>query len=257
MTTSPSRRLSRCSAIGAACLLLALSLAPARANLLTNGNFENPGATLTTGNVNVAGTSNLTGWTATAGNGSNPGVYYAANGGAGWIPDAQSGSYCVQLDSTSTSASWTAGSSISQTFNISQAGTYQLSFWINTEVGTGKGGTSAVDVTLSNSGLLGLGILQNTVLNGVKYTVTNSADVTRGDALWQNYTVNFTVNSNQLSNYKLTFADDPSSGNSNVSVDNVSVELVPEFSHWAVFAGFGILIVGAGRRRRRRVMVGS
>lgn len=119
-----------------------------RANLLTNGDFESPGASLTTSYVNVAGTNKLDPWVTMAGNGDNPAVYYAASkGGAAWIPNAQSGRYSVQLDSTTTNA-YTVGSSIRQAFDITQAGAYQLSFWINTEQGAGKGGTSAVDVSL-------------------------------------------------------------------------------------------------------------
>lgn len=212
-----------------------------RANLLVNGSFENPGSAVTTTYANVAGSSAFTnaGWYAVAGNGNSPAVYYAAsNGGASWIPNAQSGNYCVQLDSTQ-DTNFTVGSSVSQTFNIAQAGSYRLSFWINTEVGGGKGGTSGTDVILVS----GVG---RSVLNGVEYVVTNPANVDRAVAQWLNYTVDFTVGANQTGNYKLTFTDSPNSAlnnypRTNVSLDNVSVDLVPEFSHWAVGALVGTL----------------
>ncbi len=226
----------------------ALLLCPgiATANLLTNGSFENPGATLTTSYLGVGAGTQITGWTTAIGNGSTPNVYYAAsNSTASWIPNAQSGNYCVQLDSTQ-GTNFTVGSSIAQTFTVATAGKYTLSFWINTEVGTGKGGTAGVMVSLSGAAT---GNLAN-----AEYTVTNPSGVSRANAAWVQYTATFTTTAANTA-ITLKFMDDTNVTlgnfpNTNVSIDNISVDVfVPEFSHWSVFLGFGALTLAARKIR--------
>lgn len=214
----------------------------ASANLLTNGSFENPGSTLTTNYVGVGAGTQIAGWTTAAGNGSTPNVYYSTNGStASWIPNAQSGNYCVQLDSTQ-GTSYTVGSSISQTFTVATAGKYTLSFWINTEVGSGKGGTAGVMVSLSGAAT---GNLSN-----AEWTVTNPSDVSRANAQWHLCTATFTTTAANTA-ITLKFMDDTNAGlnnfpNTNVSIDNISVDaFVPEFARWEVFAGFVVLALAA------------
>lgn len=221
----------------------------ARANLLVNGDFEQTSAQVAVGNsVNVApgsGTT-LTGWTtATGTGGSNPGIYVASAGSAGWIPNPQHGNFALQLDSTD-SGTFTTGNSISQTVALAANTTYWLTFSINTEVGSGKGGTSGIDVTITNPGNVN-------IVNGVRYTTTSGAagSSPAANTPWTTYQIQFKTTT--AGNYTFRFRDDVISANSNVSLDNVDLETVPEVSHWLLFMGFGIGCVAMEMRRRRAV----
>ena len=227
----------------------------ANANLFTNGSFESPGSALTSNYVGVGAGSQITGWTTGIGNGSGANVYYAHSGStASWIPNASNGNYCVQLDST-TSSSFTIGSYISQTVNLVAGQKYILKFDLNTEVGSGGGGTASLTLNINGAGY-------NTGGN-LLFTASNPANVTRANATWDSQSFVFTATGSGATTFK--FADAPNNCNSNVSIDGVVLDqFVPEFSHWSVFAAFGVAIValrsgrqllGALARRRQTAPV--
>ena len=213
----------------------------ANANLFTNGSFESPGSTLTSNYVGIGSGSQITGWTTGVGNGPGANVYYAHSGStASWIPNAQSGNYCVQLDS-STGGAFTIGSFISQTVNLVAGQKYTLSFGINTEVGAGGGGVASMTLNISGAGY-------NTG-GGLLYTASNLADVSRANAGWDPQTFSFTATGSGATTFK--FADVPNNCGVNVSIDGVVLDqFVPEFSHWSVFAAFGVALIALRNGRR-------
>ena len=214
------------------------------ANLLSNGSFEQPGASLTTNYVGLGSTSGY-GWTTQVSNapgGAGNVFYAAANNTASWLPNPSNGNYFVQLDSTNQSGSgYTVGSSIAQSFNVTQGTTYHVSFDLNNEVG--GSGTSQVLLSFNGAGYQ--------TANAQAFTISQTAGngTNRGNTLWSTESYTFTATSTGLTTIK--FTDGPGCSN-NVSLDNVSVEVVPEFSHWAVFAVFGLVVTGGSRRLRRR-----
>lgn len=222
------------------------SVVPASANLLTNGDFETTSPQVAVGsyaNIAPGQPTTLTGWTtALSTGGSGPGIYVASAGSTGWIPNPEHGNFCVQLDSTN-SGTFTTGASISQTVTLAANTTYWLTFYINTEVGSGKGGTSGIDVTITNPSSVN-------IVNGVQYTATSGAAGSSPAATtpWTEYQIQF--KSSTAGNYTFKFQDDPISQNSNISIDNVDLETVPEASHWMIFAGFGVGCAVLEWRRR-------
>jgi len=238
-------------------------MASARANLISNGGFETAPSGFTGGDVGVtAGTAgssstSIPGWTAIAGNGASPNVYYnQAGSGASWIPTPIEGTHDVQLDSTSSASSFTAGSLIYTTtpITLNPGGYYSLTFSIATEVGAGKGGTSYADVGLftTNNGTVG-GTMETVEVSGT-YSTVNGAAGSTSTTSWTTYTINFHYipvggSTNNLA--FLGFEDDPKSGNSNISIDNVSLNVVPEYTHWAVFGLFGAVCTTVEFWRRK------
>ena len=219
-----------------------------QANLLTNASFESPGASLTTNYASVGSGTAVTGWTtqvSLSGGAPSPAgsVFYAAsNNTASWLPNASNGNYFVQLDSTNACCgNYTVGSSIAQSFNVTQGVTYRLTFDLNNEVN--QGGASQALVSFTGAGYQ--------TANAQAFTISQAAGngTTKANTLWFNESYTFTATATGSTTLK--FTDGPGCNN-NVSLDNISVEVVPEFSHWAVFAGFGLLVAGGRQLRRRR-----
>jgi hypothetical protein len=216
----------------------------ARANLLINGDFEQPGGTIDPnppGYVGVGSGTQITGWTTAIGNGSSPNVFYSNNGSSNAsIPNAESGSYCVQLAST-TGTAFTTGSSINQTLQLNSATTYSLSFWINSTANGLLLHSSIIDYSITGAGL-----------NFSRTATAQSALLPNKGQSWTQVT--FTFNSVSIGNVKFAFTDDTSNGANSVSLDNVDLEVVtPEYSHWSAFAIFGIACVALETHRRRKV----
>ncbi|MDR3406324.1 MAG: hypothetical protein P4L99_27820 [Chthoniobacter sp.] len=229
-------------------LLLGVS---ARANLLTNGDFELSSPQVAVGsdaNVAPGQPTTLTGWTTALGTGgSGPGIYMASAGSAGWIPNPQHGNFALQLDSTNT-GTFTTGNSINQSVTLAANTTYWLTFSINTEIGAGKGGTSGIDVTITNPSAV-------KIVNAVEFTVTSGAAGSSPAATtpWATYQIQFKTST--AGSYNFKFQDALISGNSNISIDNVGLDTVPEYSHWLIFMGFGATCVVVEMRRRRVLAV--
>ncbi len=234
---------------------------------LVNGDFSDPGS-LSVNNVATvipSGTSStlLPGWTATVGDGANSNVYLftnnpdANNPKAFFLPNPLSGfKYAVQLDGSVGHGEqpFTLGSSLAQSFSLAP-GSYQLSFWLNNEVGqldgVPKGGTSGALVNLTGAGLLSGGLVSQ------EYTVTNPDGVSRADSVWKQVTTNFSVAAgNQLT---LSFYDDanPNLANfqrsSNVALADVSIAPVPEPASFALAGVGAVSLVGLQALKRRRV----
>ena len=132
------------------------SMATVNANLLSDGDFETPGSSLTTNFIGLVASGNqnaLTGWTAAKGDQSSGDVYYSANNSSGAsIPNAESGNYVVQLSST-TGPAFTTGSSIKQSLTLSSGTNYVLSFWINSTANGLLFNTSTIDYSITGAGL--------------------------------------------------------------------------------------------------------
>ena len=213
-------------------------LTDASGNLLANGDFESPGSTLTTTFVGVGSGTQITSWTTMVGNGVGADVFYSASGNTSLtIPNAESGTYCVQLAS-GTGA--TTGSSIAQSFNVQAGLQYTLSFYINSQSNVLLG-VSNIRYTLSGAATAN------------QTAATQAAPAVPGKTQpWTHVTFTFTATS--TGSTTLTFQDQPLLGTNSVSLDNVSVDPVtPEFSHWSAIAIFGVAcIVWEGRRCKVR-----
>jgi uncharacterized protein DUF642 len=220
------------------------SVATAHANLLSDGDFETPGNSLTTNFIGLVASGNqnaLSGWTAAKGDQSSGDVYYSANNSSrASIPNAESGNYCVQLSST-TGPGFTTGSSINQSLALSNGANYVLSFWINSTANGLLFNTSTIDYSITGAGL-----------NFNRTATTQNAPLfPNKNQPWTHVTFSFTAAGN--GNVTFNFQDDPSNGTNSVSLDNVDLEIVtPEFSHWSAFFIFGIACVALETHRRRK-----
>ncbi len=222
-------------------MLVLLCAAPRPAlgqNLLTNGDFSNIGTiTLVNGYAAVGSGGLIPGWTTVAGSAANANVYVAAaNSGANWIPNPQSGPYAIQLDSTSNDPLGTS-STISQRITVTAGQSYLLSFWFTTEVKPNL--TSIIQVNLSGRG--GFSSTNS-------YSTTAPANITQANAVWVHITQTFTPT--RSGNFTITFAD-ISTSDSNAALDNVSVTLIPEPA--ACLAGALALGYFGVRLRKRRL----
>ena len=275
------------TACAAAGCLFAAGVHPlaAQTNLLTNGSFENPGSTQTSTYSSVVSGANktsstITGWTATTGSSGSASVIYNASGttGATWSPNPDAGTYTIQMDSSSASndTAFTTGDSMAQSLTLG-AGSYQLTFYYQSEVGSGKGGDVALQLSLAGigaiTGVTGTGPIQfdhnftsapakaaaSPVLTTVQTPAKNTDTLASETAAmgWQPVQVNFTMATAGTVTVKLsdvattTFAN--YSQSSNVSIDNVVLSSVPEPSAmvWlAVAAVGGLAAAGRGLTRK-------
>ena len=230
-----------------ATLAVALTFTARAANLLVNGSFESAStpATPVGGSNNVSPGSGVTlpGWTVALGTGGNgPGVYLASAGSTGWIPNPQDGNFCLQLDSTN-NVGFTTGNSIQQSVTLAANTTYWLTFRINTEYGPGKGNTSGVDVTIRNPG-------GTNIVNAVRFTTTSGAVGSNPPATTPWTTCQIQFKTTTAGSYTFRFQDDVISANSNIALDNIVLDTVPEVSNWLAFFFFGALCVSQQRWRR-------
>jgi hypothetical protein len=235
---------------------------------LVNGDFSAPGLPPGTNAepVITSGTTStlLNGWTATKSNNADSNVYYYTSN-----PDAQNGAFfflnnpppgfnfAVQLDSTTGNGSqetFTQGASLSQALSLAP-GTYTLSFYISTEVGSqggvDKGGTSGILVSLTGSNFT------SGSLNNAEFTTTSPVPATRATAPWTLETTNFTIGTGG-SSVTLTFQDDPNPtlGNnlrsSNIGVGGISIAAIPEPAPLTLI-GIGLVsLVGFQKLVKRR-----
>lgn len=244
-------------------LVLGACAGTAHANLFVNGSFENtplPAGASTTTAVSVGAGTQVSGWTTTLGDGdAGKGNYFAgtAHTNDTWIPTpAQNGNYFVQLDSRPNSGTYSIGNSIYQALNLTANTQYSISFYFRSETGNTN------SVLTKMTAYVGLDSQGNVPVNATGYNSIAAKTFTSPsliDASWNLATLNFSTTTAGL--YRFTFLDGASSPtvtggtnaqtvDSNASLDNFTLDVVPEFAHWAVFAGFGLLVVGGKRLRR-------
>jgi uncharacterized protein DUF642 len=239
------------------CLGLGLS-ATAQANLIVNGDFENPGAAYTNNYAAIA-SNTLPGWTSTVGNGVGPANYYSAkNSTASWIPNPQNGNYSVQLDSSTDIPSYSVGGALSQTISLTANTPYVLSFYMSAETATldsnnnQVGCTSQIDIILNGGGFVNQNMVNTaTGTTGFRasWTGANKADP---EPSWVQWTLTFTPASS--GNVTITFQDVwvSNQSSSNASLDNIDLVAVPELTHWYLYSGFAALAVSVNIRKTRR-----
>lgn len=230
----------------------------ARANLIINGDFENPGPALTN-NYTVISTNTIPAWTSTAGNGVGPGNYYnATNSTASWIPNPQNGNYCVQLDSSTDIALYTVGATLSQTITLTANTPYVLSFFMSAEVDTFDvnnvrvGVTSRIDVILNGGGFTNQNMVNAATGTTGFLASYNGNPKASPEQSWVEWTLVFTPTVS--GDVTITFQDVwvNNSSSSNAALDNISLIVVPEITHWSVFAAFSAAAIITTIRRSRR-----
>ncbi len=250
---------SICTSASLGALIAFASVGSVHANLFNNGNFENtplPAGAAPNTAVNVGAGTQIANWTTTTSNNPNGGTFGnyftgTAHTNNTFIPSpAQNGNYFVQLDSANANAfNYTLGNSIYQALNLTANTQYQLTFYFRSETGN----TNNVPTTAT--AYVGLNSQGNVGVNATGYnfiaaqTFTSPRNIDTG---WNLATLNFSTTAAGL--YRFTFLDGATSPtrtnggiDSNVSLDNFDLEVVPEFAHWAVFAAFGLLVAGGSR----------
>jgi len=230
------------------------------ANLLVNGDFESPGSSVPLGGTTdytSIGTNTLPGWTSTIGNGSGPANYYSAtNSTADWIPNPESGSYSVQIDSSNNAASYSSGGSLAQTVTLIANVNYVLTFYMSAETNHGVASTSRIDVILNGGGFSNHNMINpGTGTIGFLASWGGAAKATP-EPSWVKWTLNFTPTSS--GSVTLTFKDVWVSNtvSSNSSLDNIDLEALPEMTPWSMTAAFTAFAVSASiwKRRPRRIV---
>lgn len=235
------------------------------ANLITNGSFENtplPTGASTTTSVSVGAGTSISNWTTTIGDGNTgKGNYLAGTAHTDnvWIPTpAQNGNYLVQLDSRPNGGTYSIGNSIYQSLNLTANTSYSLGFYFRSETGNSNGNFTKI------TAYVGLDSQGNVPVNAAGYATIAAQTYTSPRAIdtgWNLATLNFRTGATG-GLYRFTFLDGALSPtitggaaaqtiDSNVSLDNFDLEVVPEFAHWAVFAGFGLVVVAGSHLRRR------
>lgn len=212
---------------------------PARAVLLTNGDFETP--TVPVGDFTnfAAGSAGITGWTVVGNAGTDVSIVSGTFTQNGFSFPAESGVQWVDLTGDGSNSD-TEG--VEQTVATTPSTDYSLSFWVGNVVNPGGifGTTSTVDV----------------LING---TQVDAAENTSGSGTttlnWEQFTVPFSATSSTTTIALLN--GDPAGDNSN-GLDNVSltqggvVSAVPlppaMWPSLAMFAG----LLGVKRLLRRR-----
>ena len=199
----------------------ALSLLPARANLLINGSFETPSG----GYLYVPGDSTyLTGWK-TQLNGVE--IVTATDIGVGYpYPSTiQDGTQMIDL------APYTyTGGGISQTFATTPGMSYNVNFFGSSVASFGKEGTGSVLVTVDSS-----------VQLFDLYTPSSDFD-------WKPLGLSFVASGTTAT---LTFVSLSNPYTQFAAIDNVSVTAVPEPLGASVVAGLGLVGLAGVRRLRR------
>ena len=203
-------------ALGLVLLVLAASVPNmARANLITNGAFENP---VLTGNQEVAlaaGTTSLPGWTVSP----SVGLYSAAY-----------------------SAFYTANADTTQLVDLTGGtlGNGSLAQVFATTVG------QAYRVTVDNYNYGAA--TAAAIVGGKAFSIqaTGSAATGYFTAYRTETTVTYDFTATATSTI-LTLRDLSGFDSNAAWIDNVTVNAVPEFAHWGVFAGFGLLVLVAPR----------
>jgi hypothetical protein len=234
--------------------LTTIALSPvASGNLIVNGDFElvgpgpgGPASTFTT-NYAAIGANTLTGWTSAIS--AEPGAnnyLSTANSTADWIPNPFTGSYSVQLDSSTTTNAYAGGNSLSQTLSLTSGVQYHLTFYMSAEAARGVATTSTLNVILNGGGFSNF---------TTSFTASNpgtDTKATKGD--WVLQTLDFTVT--VTGNLTLTFQDifTPNGTSSNSSLDNIDLTAVPEMPNGIAVGAFCLALVLTRKLGRFRLI---
>ena len=188
------------------------------ANLIVNGAFENP---VLAGNQEIglaAGTTSLPGWTV---------------------------SPSVGLYSATYAAQYTLNADMTQLIDLT--------------------GQNAGNGTLTQAFATTVGQTYRVTVDNYNYGAATAAAITGGKAFsiqatgntatgyFTTYRVETTVTYDFVAaatSTTLTLKDLSGFDSNAAWIDNVTVNLIPEFSHWALFASFGLLVLGAPAGRR-------
>lgn len=201
---------------GIAAALLFGTLGAQAANLVSNGSFEADSQSAS------AIRSSLTAWT-----GGAKGIELHGSGAGA----AQNGLNFVELDTTK-------NSSMRQSINITQAGSYALSFWYRASPAQGNSNANTDTLGWSFAGASG------SVLNNWKLA---------GSDNWQQFKTVLTVTG--TGSQALSFSALGRSDSHGGWIDNVFVSAVPEPDTFAMLlAGFGLMAAVARRRKVRKTV---
>lgn len=223
--------------------LLSLALAPvAWGNLIINGSFEfvgpapgTPASTYTTDYAAISANT-LYGWTSAVS--SEPGAanyLSTTNSSANWIPNPFTGNYSMQLDSSQTANAYAGGNSLSQTISLAAGTQYHLTFYMSAEAARGVSTTSTLNVILNGGGF------SNFTTSFTATATGTDTKATTGD--WVLQTLDFTLSVS--GNVTLTFQDiyTPNGTSSNASLDNISLDVVPEIPNGVAVGAFCFALV--------------
>jgi hypothetical protein len=226
----------------------------APANLIVNGDFElvgaggDPASTFTTDYAAIS-TNTLTGWTSTISAEPSAGNYLSTAGSsANWIPDPFTGSYSMQLDSSTTTNPYASGNTLSQTVSLTANVTYRLTFYMSAEAARGQVTTSVLDVILNGGGFTNSTTAFTTSRTGTDTKATS--------AQWFVQTMDFTPSAS--GSISLTFQDiyTTNGTSSNASLDNVDlIAITPEIPSGLIAASFCAMVILS--RKRKQLLIAT
>jgi hypothetical protein len=257
--------MSLCNRAGLAVLLARFVLfcgapTPANGNLIQNPSFEDTGTTGVTPTTAVAvgAGSQIPGWTTTLSGASGADNYIAGTNQTGdnWIPPASDGNYSVQLDSIAGTGNYTVGNSIYQAVNLTANTSYSLTFDFRGEsVQQAQQAFLNAYVSLDSKGNVPQNASSLFYIAAANFQTPNSNG--NPDSLWSHATLTFNTGSNSgLIRFTFmtvggTSVDNTGGTDDNdISLDNFNLVVVPEYTHWAVWPVFGLLVIGLHARER-------
>lgn len=211
--------------------LLAASAAPAHANLITNGSFENPSVPAGSYTNYTTGSLGITGWTVV---GPEASVVSGTFAQYGITFQAQDGNQWLDLTGLGTNNN---NDGVSQNVATTIGQTYQLSFYVGSATDNNLFFAATVDLSING---------------GARQSFTNSTAPTNM-LDWKLFTVQFTATT---STTNITFFNGNNSSANNVSgLDNVTLDAVvapaPEPASIMLFSiGAAAVVIDAVRRRR-------
>ena len=234
--------------------LTTIAISPvASGNLIVNGDFElvgpapgSPASTFTT-NYAAISANTLYGWTSAISTEPGAANYLStANSSANWIPNPFTGSYSMQLDSSTTTNAYAGGNSLSQTISLTSGTQYHLTFYMSAEAARGVATTSTLNVILNGGGF------SNFTTTFTASAPGTDTKATTGD--WVLQTLDFTVT--VTGNVTLTFQDiyTPNGTSSNASLDNVDLVAVPEIPNGIAVGAFCLALVLMRKLGRSRLI---